>query len=76
MKPPERKSGDHVSAIAASHEPSTAKLKAVALREGVNASQMARWLDVALGLAAKAKTSPVEFHHLETWLQRMRRVLP
>lgn len=75
MKPPPNKSGDHVSAIAASHEPSTAKSKADVSGAGVNAVQIGRWLDDAIAMCRKAATDPVEFQRLGIWLQRMRRAV-
>ena len=71
-RPPDNAKGDCLSVAA----PRKTLARGFDSSSSVKACQMAVWLDVALGLAAKAKTSPVEFHHLETWLQRMRRALP
>lgn len=64
-----------VSEGGASHEPSTAKSKADVSGAGVNASQMARWLDDAIAMRRKAASDPVEFQRLGIWLQRMRRAV-
>ena len=72
MKPPDNAKG----AAPKDRAPRKTLAREFDSSSSVKACQMAVWLDVALGLAAKAKTSATDLHHLEVWLQRMRRALP
>lgn len=76
MKHPPDKNGDHVSAVAALHEPSTAKLKGLVSGESVNLPQVGRWIDEALLLNRNAASDPAEHQRLGIWLARIRRALP
>lgn len=72
MKPPENENGGFSAAaiaLAPAKEPD-------ALGEGVNAVQMARWLDEAIATCRRAASDPVEFQRLGIWLARIRRALP
>jgi hypothetical protein len=76
VKHPPNKSGDHASAIAASHEPSTAKLKGLVSGESVNLAQVGRWIDEAILINRNAASDPCEHQRLGIWLARIRRALP
>jgi len=69
-RPPEKRSGAHVAADAASMK------KPDDVCASVKAEQMARWIDEAIATLRRAAKDPVEFQRLGIWLQRMRRALP
>jgi len=73
LKPP-NENGDPVSKAAARVVDAPAKEPDV-VGAGVNAVQLARWLDDAIQMCRMAASDPVEFQRLGIWLQRMRRAV-